>query len=219
MILSNNEITIDFFENINYSYKSIGIQLSGGIDSSFVLYCLVKTLQDRDFKNVNIYPLVLYDLKDAHLKTYETVENIIKLIVEKTQTTFIKEPIVVPYYEFKAKSLIYSRQYMRNRYGCEIILSGLTKDMPHSNRPCDPYEAAMKLDPTEKRHWETFSPFLNVDKKFIAEQYKKFKLDDLAKITNSCTVSAITPCKKCWWCEERYWAFNSYDGGINYGIN
>ena len=67
------------------------------------------------------------------------------------------------------------------------------------------------------------APFDNVNKKFIAELYKgePYMIDQVYPLTASCVsdVSLDTnhwqsPCKQCWWCQERYWAFGSYDGGV-----
>jgi 7-cyano-7-deazaguanine synthase in queuosine biosynthesis len=61
-------------------------------------------------------------------------------------------------------------------------------------------------------------PWWNVDKKFIAFQYQKYNLMNIIfPLTESCIEDKKDqpfPCKKCFWCEEKYWAFGSYDGGI-----
>ena len=66
-----------------------------------------------------------------------------------------------------------------------------------------------------------YRPFVNVDKKFVADLYKQFDLmDDLFPLTMSCigfdyqTNYFTEPCKKCYWCHEKKWAFGCYDGGL-----
>ena len=45
-------------------------------------------------------------------------------------------------------------------------------------------------------------------------------MDNLFPITWSCisygdkTDYWTHPCKTCWWCKEKLWAFGSYDGGV-----
>ena len=58
-----------------------------------------------------------------------------------------------------------------------------------------------------------------LDKRFVAEMYEQFNLmDNLFPITASCVEYAdktdyfTKPCKKCWWCREKKWAFGAYDG-------
>lgn len=65
------------------------------------------------------------------------------------------------------------------------------------------------------------SSFLaTVDRSFVAEYYNKIKfLKDLFPLTASCvgglfeTKGWTQPCKNCWWCKEKFWAFHKYDGG------
>ena len=63
-----------------------------------------------------------------------------------------------------------------------------------------------------------YSPFKDVDKRFTAQLYEdEFLLETLFPLTRSCLGSAeVTdyhekPCKMCYWCEEKYWAFGQYD--------
>jgi hypothetical protein len=65
------------------------------------------------------------------------------------------------------------------------------------------------------------SKFLaTVDRSFVAEYFNKIKfLKDLFPLTASCvgglfeTKGWTQPCKNCWWCKEKFWAFHQYDGG------
>ena len=73
----------------------------------------------------------------------------------------------------------------------------------------------------EKHNRPFYVPFNNVDKRFIAENYKKFNLmEELFPITGSCvgyaeaTDNFSKPCRVCWWCREKKWAFGMYDGGV-----
>jgi hypothetical protein len=62
---------------------------------------------------------------------------------------------------------------------------------------------------------------LTVDRSFVAEYYNKIPfLTNLFPLTRSCISSDIIetkgwtqPCKRCWWCKEKFWAFHQYDGG------
>lgn len=60
-----------------------------------------------------------------------------------------------------------------------------------------------------------YVPFVNLNKKDIADLYNACGvLDQLFPKTRSCeTQSHIgSHCGKCWWCEERLWAFGCLDG-------
>ena len=77
--------------------------------------------------------------------------------------------------------------------------------------------------PFHENHGHAFyCPYEYVDKRFVADMYHKYNLMfELFPITSSCVEYAektdyfTKPCKECWWCREKKWAFGMYDGGIN----
>ena len=73
------------------------------------------------------------------------------------------------------------------------------------------------IHPPGKTFFDLHRPFTLVDKSFIAHFYHKYDLMDLYKQTVSCTGDVTDkkyPCRKCFWCHEKKWAFGSYDGGV-----
>ena len=69
----------------------------------------------------------------------------------------------------------------------------------------------------KKDGMSSYKPFAAVDKKFLAGIYEQEGIMDLHHLTESCTGYAADtnwftePCKKCFWCYERKWAFGSYE--------
>ena len=64
-------------------------------------------------------------------------------------------------------------------------------------------------------------PLYNHDKSKVREMYYKFEMmHDIFPLTESCIGQAeatnffTEPCKKCWWCHEKKWAFGLYDGAV-----
>ena len=58
---------------------------------------------------------------------------------------------------------------------------------------------------------QSYSPFSKINKKGIARLCVKHNLEELVKLTISCeTIHPPRPCKKCWWCNEKVWAFGYY---------
>ena len=57
--------------------------------------------------------------------------------------------------------------------------------------------------------YKIFTPFININKKTIAELYKQEDLEEIYPITRSCESLNLKHghCGKCWWCKEREWAF------------
>ena len=59
-------------------------------------------------------------------------------------------------------------------------------------------------------------PFTKVAKDKIAELYQKYDIMDMFYLTDACIYMVNNqPCKECWWCKEKYWAFGMYDYGIS----
>ena len=64
-----------------------------------------------------------------------------------------------------------------------------------------------------------YKPFEHVDKRFTAQVYEDlFLLETLFPLTRSCLSGDVEktnyhekPCKECYWCEEKFWAFGQYD--------
>ena len=220
MILEHDGIVLDFFERFPRHYKNIGLQLSGGADSSLILFCLLKMLQERgQTDTVKIWPSTSYDTEVEDCKSHIAAQNVIDYIRALPGGNCVQD-LQITIYEQSDLSLskdIYLapvRKYLVDHRNCEVVIVGTNQGMPGDERPTpDPNHQGQKLiELGEKEH--DALPWAPVDKKFIAAQYKKFGIEDLSNITNSCTASSKTPCKKCWWCKERYWAFGSYDYGL-----
>jgi hypothetical protein len=146
----------------------------------------------------------------------------------------------VPPYEDPADKNRYSNplaEKFRLENNLDAFLSGITSNPPKEIR--DQYEmvtehciSAEHRNPENMdthEYWEGRSdsniPWKKHDKKFIAHQYKKYNLmENLYPLTESCVIETVDvllnmgspsfPCKKCFWCREKYWAFGSYDGAI-----
>jgi len=81
-------------------------------------------------------------------------------------------------------------------------------------------EKSQLTEDIENCHHANLRPFLKVNKAFIADWYFKtpFLKDIIFPLTNSCvssdpiiTKSWTQPCKECWWCKEKKWAFGKFD--------
>lgn len=81
-------------------------------------------------------------------------------------------------------------------------------------------ERSTRVEPIIGRNW--YLPFNHINKKYIAELWKQYDLMEIFNLTLSCIncplyedwYSRDIPCKKCYFCSEKKWAFGMYDGGI-----
>lgn len=206
MILEHNGIRVDFFNRLPADMERVALYLSGGADSALVLYFLSQL-------DVEIYPINGYDVTTPDIDSPSAAKNIIDYIRNKNNSDNIKDLLVYPYNPNQASkyaSMKPVRRYLEQQKSVSYWMFGTSLGMPGEPRPTS--EGNLSQLPAQ---WDdVLIPWATVDKSFIAAQYSKFKLKELSDITNSCIISGHTPCKECWWCRERYWAFGSYDGGI-----
>ena len=101
----------------------------------------------------------------------------------------------------------------KKRYNIPKIVRAVTQGMPNSGRPIVDHDISPeKLIQYSKD--DITVPFGAIDKKQIKLQYRYHGIVDLANMTVSCIADQTQPCRECWWCKERFWAFGNYDGGI-----
>lgn len=223
----------DPYEDKLNRFKNIGINLSGGADSSLLLFMTCRELEHRKKFNVGIIPITgvhnlrptnewnvreivllfkewfpnlnwkdhefnYYDKKHEKDKTNQHVQHEDRLREEKIiDVLFHGRTANPPEDVAKENNLLYKREERRDQHG--------NLRQPYHENHDKPFYCPMEF----------------LDKRFVSEQYKKFNLmDELFPITASCVeYSELTsffsePCKECWWCREKKWAFGMYDGGV-----
>jgi len=221
LILKHDNQEINF--NIPEKYKKIAVNLSGGADSSILLYILTKYIVENNRDIELVILTCVNDLKGrwTYFRSVDVVDKIKKLIPNNIISHHIS-------YFHETQKLEYLRNFEKKLLDSDMIdmvITGL------SANPVDIPEELKKgreliRDVGEHKHnnwyiWNDITPiyfpFRNVDKKFIAYLYDEYDLMyDLFPITRSCeghsdvTNNFTETCKKCWWCREKYWAFGEY---------
>lgn len=219
----------DPYPNLN-NFKNIGINLSGGCDSALLMYMTCRELNKKE-SDANIVPITgvhnlrptnewnareivdyfkelfpkvkfkkhqinYYDKQHEKDKTNQHLKHEIQLRDNKIIDVLFHGRTANPNkQEAKNNNLLYKREEKRDKHGHERVV--------YHERHNRPFYCPMEI----------------VDKRFVAAQYKKFRLmKELFPITASCVGYAketdyfTKPCKVCWWCREKKWAFKMYDG-------
>lgn len=187
----------------------IGISCSGGTDSSLLLYILMNTVQS---------PVHIFTLSNNKKGRANAV--VVSKVIEKCiQLTGNINIVHHSYYaEDQTESSLFDTQraYLKDKT-INCVFFGVTANPPAdvefsslSSEERDPKVVKTEVD------YNGFlrRPFVNKDKKTIAQIYKDLNLmDTLFPVTRSCEQSGMLEyyghCGKCWWCEERQWGFNS----------
>ena len=141
------------------------------------------------------------------------------------ETTTTSDGTVIPKFTVlsglvKVLMLRKNTERLRKQYPDHWILTGMT-----ANPPVEEQHKYNFYDVAERRRdrrdnnpfmVKLYQPFVNVDKKFVAGVYREHNLmESLYPYTSSCVGSEedtnyfIKGCGKCFWCNEKKWAFET----------
>ena len=189
---------------------SIGVSVSGGADSSILLYLLMK------HATVPIHAISCSNQAKRNLNPRHAF-NVIEKCIELTGNNNVKHHTYFVEVKNRSTYLAGLMEFIDNKT-VEMMYTGFT-----SNPPIEvtdkfvlplPNETGPRRDPTQLRpvysYPTVYTPFTNLDKQDIYEIYKREGvLESLYPLTYSCEDPSKNPehCGQCWWCEERKWGF------------
>jgi hypothetical protein len=179
--------------------KSIGVMLSGGMDSAVLLFLILKEILETSSLIKLLVFNVPNDLTDARFHSRQVVNFLekkfsisIKLLHlgdgGLPHTRMVTEP---------AKLIVETKLV-------DVLFSGTNQNPPIDVGAQGP----QRRNP--KKYIPPFLkfPFLDLHKTHILEIYRQFDLLELAAITQSCTQLPRGKCGLCFQCIERQWAFD-----------
>jgi hypothetical protein len=223
MIIPYDGGEIDF--SIPEKYKSVGMKVSGGADSAILCYLLSKyKLEERpDLKIVLVTGVI-----ETRPFQYEKAKAITNKIAELHGVTWqdLFEfhhvfPMTTATIQLEQKEQM---TYLFASKKIDLVLWGVTENPPPEVKECwlDGRDHSRDVHLGEKPTWDEdgYNPLVNINKKHVASIYDHFGIrEDLFPLTRSCEVdntyvfTGETTCRRptCWWCQERKWAFGTYE--------
>jgi hypothetical protein len=210
--------------------KTIGILLSGGADSAILLYILCDYIKKNNL-DIKVLPITSCVIaKPIMIEGTFRVTNKVRELFNY-DIPFLLDNFL--YYRgrkvFEFDINVYVKLFQEGVIDC-LMGAGTTfaseEELKRHNMWDDrPEYRALDFVPSEYENlipgnekYKIYKPFLRYDKKLIAELYDMFNVrDTLFPATKSCIAGFSesrgwsTPCKRCWWCKERFWAFGQYD--------
>lgn len=192
---------------------TIGINVSGGVDSALLLYLLMK------YSSSKIHAFTVASEKKFRLNSIVAV-NVINKCIDLTNNLNIEHHTI--YHTIQNEVLLHKlpRLFLKNN-AIDMVYTGVTSNPPKD--VCDTfdeervsirdYELVKDVVFDNDRY---YNPWANCHKQDIANMYEQFGLlATLFPITRSCeyvntdniSVSHDYHCGKCWWCQERMWGF------------
>jgi len=214
--------------HIPTSVNRIGIMLSGGLDSTLLLYMLCKEIWESQ-QLVTIKPITWkrpYPLdfpQDWNVAKAQHIINIIQNIfpnIIEPQYVFIPKFSSAPLSATEEENE-WNRIHKigREQFGIDTYYYGVTANPPRLEME----KFGMMEGRQQHRDKELMNParytdpFNNLDKQGIAALYHELGLmEKLFPSTWSCegwansTNNFKVPCEKCWWCKEKHWGFGEF---------
>ena len=212
---------------LNLDHENIGIGMSGGLDSSMLLWMLAHHINENDLDiTIFVWTCIHQEKPWQHIYTKKVIE-------------FVKS-------EFP--DVKFGEHMIRTTSAIDYIDNGtrLSWDMVEKHKITALFNGVTTNPPEEigktvwKKRWERraerrdnsnvqwwideraeskcnnhteYLPFIHTDKRVVLAFYKKYgKLADLGALTRSCegwieeTENFTKECKGCWWCIEKEWA-------------
>tara|TARA_Y100000114_G_scaffold19388_1_gene15491 strand:+ start:281 stop:997 length:717 start_codon:yes stop_codon:yes gene_type:complete len=237
MLIKNKYGEVDFWPINGFKqHKKVGLSLSGGCDSALLLFYMCKVITEEK-RDITIIPFTGIDI--TRPTNIWNVEEIVMLMSEKFPKVNIEKVITFKYTTRTSTNERCNKKIEHQKAERQMMEDGLFTIM-FGGRTANPsHDEAKKHNLLENREAQRdrqnpniqlsepkltrrlYRPWIEVDKRWIAAEFHKNDLmDDLYPITASCigrkheTNSFTEPCKTCWWCREKVWAFGSYDGGV-----
>ena len=233
LVIDLGDVKIKWFEKFFKSNTNkIGIHLSGGIDSSLLLWLLCKFATDLNRFDLEIYPCHARDFDDRTKNTTTITKNIIKVISEQFPKIKIQQLTVGIFNSHKdSRKVVWAKNpedKLRNEYGVDWIIDARNMNVSEEEATQigmditasswvnqrdpkrDPHRILTGTDTFE--NVEEISPLYNCNKLKIKEMYDRYGLiDTIFPLTYSCieTVGKF-PCEACHWCIEKKAVFGVY---------
>tara|TARA_B100000809_G_scaffold264388_1_gene320082 strand:- start:1722 stop:2405 length:684 start_codon:yes stop_codon:yes gene_type:complete len=213
---------------------NILLWVSGGLDSAAGLYLIARHIKENKLKNRIVVATWQRDsddnpgekkqiAKDWNVKHAEKVIAKVKTLLKIPKNSkLISDHIIIPtppktglrIDESEWQKVYYrheKRMKLKDTFG--FVTKNPTRSIMQEN---DMWEDRPAYRDGVKRQHNS-KPFQNYDKRFIAKIFEDEGLmKTLYPVTRSCegqadkTQNFTKPCKKCWWCKEKKWAFTKY---------
>ena len=194
---------------------NIGLNLSGGADSSLLLYILLSNKQET----LEVFTLAA-DFKGRI--SAKITANVIDKCIELTGNNKVNHHVVYVDMQNNEKLFRLPIEMLENKKITKMY-AGLTanppKDIadnfltPDCNTEHDERDPSI-IKPTIYNN--ICFPFINIDKIKIAKMYQSLNLTEtLFPLTRSCELKNppsdfLSHCDNCWWCKERFWGFKRF---------
>ena len=208
------------------NYHDILISFSGGVDSTLMYWLLLTSIEPE--RGVTFHTLTGVTPQKGKFKQFTSQQNFDNLREDFPQHSIPDRHII--YNKTQIEVGDYAINLQQNG-AADLGLFGLTRNPPH-NIMSDHDLLRSRIEDRDvevtknewvyhRNHAMMYQPFINIDKRWVAQCYFDFGLmDRYYNNTISCERLRDTPdmqhneepCGHCWWCREKKMAFGMLDG-------
>lgn len=188
MILTYNSLGTSVEIPVPDTYNSIGIAMSGGMDSTLLLALMMPHL---DLSKITAYTV------DRRRSTD---------VVKRVLAHLGADIPVLPKEDPQLPTGVLRSVFVQARTEVDYFYTGTNKnpawadDLPGGRKP---------VRYPDVSNGNVLMPFAKSLKTEILELYRQNDMLDLLALTYTCTENPDTPCNACFACHERTWAFDT----------
>lgn len=211
---------IQWFEDFAKCEKimKMGIWVSGGTDSALALYLACKALVDNNATHKSIVAMHGYDIRRTCAYSPDAFRKILYYMREEYPNVNMTEYILPYMKEDGEEKIKYHRplhEWLRIEnvidFSCGAITRSEWDDAPSVRKDMSTIEEPYSHIYLTRKYYA--APMKHMTKRDVAKYYRDSStLQKIFPHTASCVSMKMSPCRKCWWCKEKAWAFNAYDG-------
>lgn len=193
---------ISSFNDFRIYDGNIGCSMSGGADSTMVMYLLMKYSK----KPIKFYFTNATQKPNRIIKAEEVYDKCLELTGCTNSELVITDVDGI----VDSSNLFLKPMADMENNVIDVIYTGITKvpniDIGYEDQviPKRRFDGGPELDEDN-----FYQPFVKHDKSVVAALYSELNLmESLFPLTFSCINSTDgNHCNSCWWCKERVWAF------------
>tara|TARA_B100001564_G_scaffold152669_1_gene128214 strand:+ start:937 stop:1650 length:714 start_codon:yes stop_codon:yes gene_type:complete len=221
-------------------FKSLYVCVSGGVDSALGLFLLAKHISENNLTTkitivTAVEPQPYWGRNDKNAKKIVSIisDMFPNVNIENHLIHFLEgyvrnkkiEKKLFP--KVKAMETMHKNNWKNEKYDLGISFQSSFPKLEELKKFPKLYAKSLSVGP-EDRDWtgkkndkingSWWQPFVNLTKKDFENLYEKHNLMySLFPYTASCTGDSLQtnnftkPCRECFWCLEKYWAFEMFD--------
>ncbi len=185
----------------------VGIFLSGGLDSTILLSCILHELISTNRLNIEIkcFTIMKPDAVTFYANRCLNLVNEHFNLDNKIKIEHINNiPNAQAAYNFgRIDNDVHEKLVVSNPD--VLFYMGINRMVTEDVRQ---FKHKLKIRYIESWLDNMIFPFLNLSKPQMVDLYKKLNIEFMIKYTHSCVMSIDSKCNNCYSCEERQWAMD-----------